>query len=119
MIKVNIKKMVNLRIPLSLLLKIGDVTIKENYEVYCRGRESRSLEIFGEFGEGWPSIIQIYTILLEGLDREYEKDYKNLCAWSLGEIYAIISVNNGERLLKFKSINGEMYEEEITVEVNS
>lgn len=119
MIKVNVKKMINMHIPLALIVKIGDVTINEKHEVRCKSRDGVTLEVNGEWQDGFPSLVVIKNIFLDGLNRGYERDFKNLCAWSMGEIYAIISVNNGEKLLKFKSINGEMYEEEITVEINS
>lgn len=122
MIKVNIKKMHNMHIAVQDLIEIGDVVLKQNNVVYCRSRTVGSnLEVFGELHHSirTPSsiiMVKINNISLDGIDREYEKSFKNICARSYGELHAFISVNNGERLLKFRSKDGEMFEEEIRIE---
>lgn len=116
MIQVNIKKIENVTIAIQDLVKIGMVTINEKLEVVCRNSQS-DLSIYGELKELplYGTSVQISNIHFLGLDRNYEKDFKNFCAWSRGEILASVILDGGVKMFRLHSKNGVIKEEEIEI----
>jgi len=122
MIQLFVKKINMLSISIENIVEIGDLIIKKDKSVVLTNREGGNLKVFGDYIESFyfkdrwiHSIISINDIQLNGYDREYERDFKNLCSQTFGEISASVVVDGGARILRFSSKNGEMIEEEVVI----
>jgi hypothetical protein len=122
MIQIFVKKIDMLTISIVDLIEIGDVIISKDCVATCISREGGGLRIRGEYlwsmtvnNKIFHGIIRIDDIDFHGYDREYEKDFKNLCARCYGEILVQVIVDGGTKILKFHSQNGAMREEEVSI----